>query len=261
MDTSPKPLILQGVSLHSQNDELILDDINFIVNTGERLAIIGPNGSGKSSLLRIIIQENTYYKGNVLFNGRPIKSISVRERSRQIAFLSQTDTPDWRLTLEEYVTLGRLPYVGLFSYAKEQQKINKALENTGLKNLRHRQLGLLSGGQRQRAAFARTLVQEPSLLLLDEPTNHLDPQGRAELMSLVKNQGITVVAVLHDLQLTATFADKVLVLCQGKQVIYDVPDSALRTEIMLPVFGMKSFDVLHPENGHTLKIFEAPLCA
>lgn len=261
MKILPKTLVVERVSLVSQRNEQILDDINFTVNPGERLVIVGPNGSGKSSLLRTIIQDQVHHSGNIFFNGQPIASIPARERSRHIAFLSQTDTPDLRLTLEEYVTLGRLPYMGMSSYSEEQKIVNKALENTGLKNLRHRLLGLLSGGQRQRAAFARTLVQEPSLLLLDEPTNHLDPQGRSELMSLVKSQGITVVVVLHDLQLTAAFADKVLVLCQGKKVICDVPDIALQTEIMLPVFGMKSFNVLHPENGHSLKIFEVPLCA
>ncbi|WON77709.1 ABC transporter ATP-binding protein [Serratia sp. UGAL515B_01] len=254
-------LCLDSVSLLSQRNELILENISFKVNSGERLAIIGPNGCGKSSLLRTIIREKVHSKGEISLNGQPLEFIPVRERAQQIAFLSQTDIPDLRLTLEEYVTLGRLPHAGAFPHAKEQKIVSEALSNTGLQTLKHRPLGQLSGGQRQRAAFARTLVQNPSLLLLDEPTNHLDPLGRSELLSLVKELGIAVVVVLHDLQLTAAFADKVLVLCKGKQVICDTPDIALQSRITLPVFGMKSLNVSHPESGEPLKIFEVPLCA
>lgn len=261
MQSTHNRLCLKGISLLSQRKEWILDDVSFTVSSGERLAVIGPNGSGKSSLLRTIICEQAHHKGEISLNGQSLESMSAQERARQIAFLSQTDIPDLRLTLEEYVTLGRLPYAGRTPYAKEQKIISEAIGNAGLQPLKHRPPSQLSGCQRQRAALARTLTQSPSLLLLDEPTNHLDPLGRSELLSLVKDLGIAVVAVLHDLQLTSAFADKVLVLCKGKQVICDTPDIALQTAITLPVFGMKSFSVSHPESGKTLKIFEVPLCA
>lgn len=93
--------------------------------------------------------------------------------------------------------------------------------------MRKRSLSALSGGERQRAALARVLAQMPSLVLLDEPTNHLDPSGRVELLSLVKNKGITVVAVLHDLSLIESFADRVLLLSQGRMVLCDTPERVL----------------------------------
>ncbi|MCS7331008.1 ABC transporter ATP-binding protein, partial [Klebsiella pneumoniae] len=102
------------------------------------------------------------------------------------------------------------------------------------------------------------LAQTPDLVLLDEPTNHLDPPGREELLSLVKNKGIAVVAVLHDLTLTESFADRVLLLSQGQSVICDTPEKVLVSEYLYPVFGLTSFTVPHPHTGKALRIFEVP---
>ncbi|WP_159567287.1 ABC transporter ATP-binding protein [Budvicia diplopodorum] len=258
MTSTPVTLSLTDVTLLSRRNEQILGHITFTVNQGETLAVVGPNGSGKSSLLHTIIRQQSHDLGDINLNGQPLNTLPARERARQIAFLSQTDVPDFRLTLEDYVALGRLPHAGKLSPVKEQQIIHAAIEDTGVQAFKHRPLSQLSGGQRQRAALARALAQMPSLLLLDELTNHLDPSGRVELLSVVKSRGIAVVAVLHDLQLAQAFADKVLVLCKGKQVICDIPDRALHSGILFPVFGMTSVDVSHPENGKILKIFEIP---
>ncbi|CDZ82855.1 ferric enterobactin transport ATP-binding protein [Citrobacter koseri] len=107
-------------------------------------------------------------------------------------------------------------------------------------------------------ALARVLAQMPSLVLLDEPTNHLDPSGRVELLSLVKNKGITVVAVLHDLSLIESFADRVLLLSQGRMVLCDTPERVLVSENLYPVFGLTCFTVPHPDTGKALRIFEVP---
>ncbi|KLF68802.1 ABC transporter [Klebsiella aerogenes] len=236
----------------------MLDDIRFALRPGEKLAVIGPNGSGKSSLLRTIIGDVRPDKGKLYWQGTPLRQLSPQERARNIAFLSQNDTPDMRLTVEEYVQLGRLPYRESPSSAQGRRIVESVISDTGLKPLCHRQLGDLSGGQRQRAALARALAQSPTLLLLDEPTNHLDPLARTELLALVKRAEVAVIAVLHDLAAAEAFADRMLVLHHGKQMICDVPEAALHPSVSYPVFGMTSFRVAHPVSGKALRIFEVP---
>ncbi|WP_171999640.1 ABC transporter ATP-binding protein [Cronobacter sp. JZ38] len=251
-------LHITGLTLRSREQGLILNDLNVSVGKGEKLAVVGPNGSGKSTLLRLLISDATPDAGLILLEGRPLEAFSPTARARKIAYLAQHDAPDPRLTLEEYVALGRTP----FADSKNARRIvDEIIEETGLAALRQRLLGTLSGGQRQRAALARALAQSPALLLLDEPTNHLDPPARAALLSLVKSKGIAVIAVLHDLAAIDDFADRVLVLHQGRQVACATPDIALQTSTIFPVFGMQSFSVRHPLDGRSLRIFDVPRCA
>ncbi len=258
MNAVPDVLHITGLTLRSREQGLILNDLNVSVGKGEKLAVVGPNGSGKSTLLRLLISDATPDAGLILLEGRPLEAFSPTARARKIAYLAQHDAPDPRLTLEEYVALGRMP----FADSKNARHIvDEIIEETGLAALRQRLLGTLSGGQRQRAALARALAQSPALLLLDEPTNHLDPPARAALLSLVKSKGIAVIAVLHDLAAIDDFADRVLVLHQGRQVACATPDIALQTSTIFPVFGMQSFSVRHPLDGRSLRIFDVPRCA
>ena len=234
--------------------------ICFSFKEGERLVIIGPNGSGKTSLLRMIAQELTPRAGTILLDGKPLAHYSRQERAQMIAILAQHDEPDPRLTVKEYVTLGRLPHSHTAPAYAHTALINTILNDNGLASLSAQPLGQLSGGERQRAALARALAQTPRLLLLDEPTNHLDLVGRAAFLDRVKQQGITVIAVLHDLALVAPFADKVLLLSHGRQIVCDTPDRTLTTHHLEPVFGLTTTQVPHPRTGKPLRFFETPYC-
>ncbi|STW06982.1 ABC transporter (iron.B12.siderophore.hemin) [Klebsiella grimontii] len=236
----------------------ILADIHFSAGKGECLAVIGPNGSGKTSLLRAIDHELTVREGDIRLYGRSVSALTRQQRARQIAVLAQNDAPDMRLALEDYVALGRIPHARDMSRREHESIVTRAINDTGLQKLRTRSLSALSGGERQRAALARVLAQSPKLVLLDEPTNHLDPQARVELLALVEKLGITVVAVLHDLSLIESFADRVLLLSQGRALAWDVPERVLVSERLYPVFGLTSFTVPHPETGKALRIFEVP---
>lgn len=236
----------------------LLSGIHFNTAKGECLAVIGPNGSGKTSLLRAIDQELTLRDGDIRIFGRSIATLTRQQRAQQIAVLAQNDAPDLRLALEDYVALGRIPHARDMSRREHEAIVTSAINDTGLKRFRKRSLSALSGGERQRAALARVLAQSPALVLLDEPTNHLDPPGRVELLSLVKSKGITVVAVLHDLSLVESFADRVLLLSQGRAVAWDIPERVLVSEQLYPVFGLTCFTVPHPDTGKALRIFEVP---
>lgn len=255
---APSVLDVHIASLLKSRTHALLTNIDFQVRSGECLAIIGPNGSGKSSLLRAINQELALTRGRIALNGQSITTLSRQTRARQIAVLSQNDLPDLRLTLEDYVMLGRIPHVRAQSRAQHYTIVTEAIRDTGLSALRHRTLSALSGGERQRAALARALAQTPDVLLLDEPTNHLDPLARAELLALVKSKGITVLAVLHDLALLEPFADRVLMLAAGRQIAWDTPATVLTNDYLRPVFGLTCIVVPHPETGKTLRIFEVP---
>ncbi len=259
MNSAHDILHVDGVSLTGHGGASILDNIHFTLRAGEKLAVIGPNGSGKSSLLRTLIGETWPDSGEIYWRGRALSGLSAAERARSIAFLAQNDLPDLRLSLEDYVALGRLPHGERPAAGK--RIVDEIIGETGLAPLRHHPLGRLSGGQRQRAALARALAQSPDLLLLDEPTNHLDPPGRSALLSLVKHKAIAVIAVLHDLPVAEAFADRILVLNESRQVACGSPAAVLQTPVILPVFGMHSFSVAHPVSGKTLRIFEVPHCA
>jgi iron complex transport system ATP-binding protein len=182
-------------------------------------AIVGPNGAGKSSLLRVLAGLAHPGAGEVLLHGRPLRSFSARERGQRIAWLAQLAEPTGELTVRETVALGRLPHTGVFgaSGPRDDEAIDRALEQTECAAWADRPLAELSGGERQRALLARALATEAPVLLLDEPTTHLDPPHQVAVARLARSLAAThtVVTVLHELTL-ALAADRVILLDQGQ---------------------------------------------
>lgn len=255
---TPARLTVTNLSVADSGGRTLLKDMHFEVAAGECLAVIGPNGSGKSTLLRALLHDLPPATGCVCLNETPLSQLSRLHRARRMALMSQNDTPCLALTVMDYVALGSLPQAGVMPIVQQQAWVAKALNDTGLSELRNRPLAALSGGERQRAFLARALAQRPQVLLLDEPTNHLDPVGRAAMLARVKRCGMTAIAVLHDLSLVESFADRVLVLSQGRQVCWDVPARALASESLYPVFGIQSFLLTHPQTGQPLRFFDVP---
>jgi iron complex transport system ATP-binding protein len=224
----------------------------------ERLAIVGPNGAGKSSLLRVMFGRLRPTRGKVMIGARNLRDVTLLERARTIAVVGQTDQPDARLRLKDYVGLGRIPHHGRVGTVGHREMVARALEVVALTPLADRRLDTLSGGERQRAAIARAVAQEPSILILDEPTNHLDPRARSDVLNLARRLGVTVIAVLHDLALVSPFADRVAVLKAGRLVAHDVPAIALAPSVVRSVFDMDCFPVTNPTNGRSLLVFDCP---
>ena len=220
----------------------VVRDVEAVVERGEWVALIGPNGAGKTTLLRAIAGL-VRHEGEVSLLGRAAASLDRRERARAVAVVPQApETPPW-LTVAEYVLMGRTPHLGPLAResADDRDVAARALELLELEALAERPLGTLSGGERQRAVVARAIAQEASIVLLDEPTAALDighQQHALELLDgLRAHEGLTLVAAMHDLTLAAQYADRVLLLADGRIVAEGAPAEVLTEEALAEHYG------------------------
>lgn len=244
-------------SFRTPQGSALIQPLSFSVAPGQRLAIVGPNGAGKSTLLRMLGGLLAPTTGHVLLDGEPLQHMAPVVRARTLAILGQADHADVRLRVQDYVALGCLPHRQTQSPAQLRGVVADALALCNLTALATRAMGSLSGGERQRAHLARALAQQPRLLLLDEPTNHLDPRATLDLLRMVKDLGITVVAVLHELPLVPPWADQVLVLKAGALVRCDTPTLALNPVTVHQVFAMHSYYLPHPGTAQPMLVLDA----
>ena len=249
---------VQGVGYRAAGGVSLVEGIDLSIEACECLAIVGPNGAGKTTLLRLLSGRLAPSEGVVTVNGVALRTMRPLERARRIAVLAQGENSDSRLTVGEYVALGRIPHHGSVGPDRHAAAVSLAIEQCGLSGFATRALVSLSGGERQRAGIARALAQEPSILFLDEPTNNLDPRARSDLLDLARGLEITVVAVLHDLPLVAPFADRVAVMMGGRLVAHDTPEAALTPRVVDEVFRLDVVSVAHPRDGRKLLFFEVP---
>ena len=205
---------------------------------------MGPNGCGKTTLLRTIGGLLPYDGAMTLF-GQDAKKVSARARAQRMAFVRQTLSLVFDLTLEEFVLLGRSPHKSwLAPYTgSDRQLAHQALATVEMEAFAGRSMLNLSGGEQQRAVLAQALVQEAELLLLDEPTSHLDVHHRFEFMEHIRSlvaSGRTVLAVFHDLELAARYSDRLLVMSSGRLAASGRPEEVLTEEILAQVFRMRA---------------------
>ncbi|MCS6854880.1 MAG: ABC transporter ATP-binding protein [Elioraea sp.] len=215
----------------------ILADVSLSFHPGELSVLVGPNGAGKSTLLRLLAGLLPPDRGTVLLEGGPLDRLARRDRARRIGWLAQGAQAAWGMTVREIVALGRLPH-GDGSAAA----IDRALGRLGLASLAGRRIDRLSGGEAKRAMIARVLAGEPRVLLLDEPTANLDPAAAFAVMRLLREvaaEGRAVVVVLHDLALAARFADRIVLLSEGRLVADGAATSVLCDSMAGRVFGVR----------------------
>jgi iron complex transport system ATP-binding protein len=191
------------------------------VNPGDFLVIIGPNGSGKTTLLRLVTRVLNVRKGEVLYQDENIFKMDLKEFCRKVAFVSQDITIDFSFTVMELVLMGRIPHLKRLQFeTKKDIKIaQEKLALTDALNLKDKRIDELSAGERQRVVLARALAQEPELLFLDEPTAHLDIGHQVQILDLLKkinrNNNLTIVMILHDLNLASAYSNRIALLDQG----------------------------------------------
>ena len=232
----------------------ILKDISVDVPEGCCVVIVGPNGCGKSTLLRSMAKLQRY-SGKILIQNRDIQSIKPRDYAKRLALLPQSPQAPENLTVRDLVSRGRDPYRNWYNQwsVDDEKAVSDALEATRLASLAERELETLSGGQRQRAWFALTLAQSTDVLLLDEPTTYLDVAHQLEVLETVnrlrKERGISVVMVLHDLNMAARYADHILMMKDGENLVSGTVTEVLTSPLINEAFSIQSEILIDPRTN------------
>lgn len=237
-------LRVENVTCGYEKSGFFLEEITFEAQEGELLGIIGPNGSGKSTLLRAISGVLRPQEGKIFFNGKDISQLRFRELAQKMAVVSQgSEVVGLSFTVREFVLLGRNPYRRRFQILEtriDEEITEKAVASVDILNMAERDINELSGGERQRAIIARALAQEPELLLLDEPTTHLDIGHQVEILDLVKRlnkrDNLTVIIVLHDLNLASLYCDRLVLLKEGRIHSIGTPGEILTYSVIEEVY-------------------------
>jgi iron complex transport system ATP-binding protein len=222
----------------------VVDGVSFAVERGEWLTLIGPNGAGKTTLLRAIAGL-VGHRGEIRLDGKAVRRLRRRDVARLVAVVPQSPLLPAGMTVQEYVLLGRTPYVSYMGSEGRRDVIasEAALARLDLAEFAERELGTLSGGERQRAVLARALAQEAPLLLLDEPTNALDAGRQQEALELIDalrlDAGLTVVAAMHDLTLAGQYASRMILLSSGRVVAHGAPAEVLTEPLIAEHYGAR----------------------
>jgi iron complex transport system ATP-binding protein len=219
----------------------VLTGISLRIMAGELLVLAGPNGSGKTTLLKTIAGILKPLAGRVLLDGRDTASMGKREKAGRISLLFQGTSPGWPFTVREIIAQGRFPYQGIFGaeHARDQKAVAQAIKAAGLSGFEERPVTELSGGEFQRVLIARAMAQEAGLLLFDEPANTLDPKYQFMVMTLIRSiTGTGALVSLHDLNLARLYADRIVLLGDGKIFALGKPPEVLREETLAEVFDL-----------------------
>ncbi len=228
------------------NSKLILDDLSLDIPTRQWSCIVGPNGAGKTSLLRVLLGALPY-AGSVVENNKEI----FKERTRKIAYISQTPSIPHGMKVFEYVSLP-LTLRGL----KNSEMVLKVLNQTSLYGLHNSPLASLSGGELQRALIARALIQDADTYLLDEPTSALDLHHQVAMMNVLESllsQGKTIISTMHDLSLASMYAENLIVMKSGKVVETGKTNFVIQSESLKSAYDQK-ISVHTLENGRTIVV-------
>jgi iron complex transport system ATP-binding protein len=235
---------------------LVLRNVSLDVPEGGFVGLIGPNSSGKSTLLKAVSRLLRPSGGQIRIDGRDIwEAMTQLEMARTVATVRQDFPPGFPFTVQETVLMGRTPYIDRFRGEKPRDlaTVREALAATGTLALAHRPLSQLAGGERQRVILAKALAQEPRLLLLDEPTSHLDINHQVEILDLLRRlnrvQGLTILVVLHDLNLASIYCDRLFLLAEGEIAAAGPPQNTLTQTHLERVYGSRVIVGPHPVYG------------
>ena len=225
----------------------VIKNINLSINPSEWLGIVGPNGSGKSTLIKGILGITKSLKGNIYLKNEDIKNFTNKRIAQTISFLPQQLNANLNITVEDLVALGRSPYKEFWEFDLNKtdiEIINESLHLVDMYDLKDNLINQISGGQCQRAYLAMALAQDPEILILDEPTNALDLKYQIKFLEIIKtlkvNKKISVITILHDLNLAARYSDKIIALKNGESIGYGYSNELINEKFIQNIFDINS---------------------
>lgn len=245
---------LEGIRFNA-SERTLLDGIDLSFDAGCVYGLIGHNGSGKSTLMRLLARQQAPSAGRIAYRGMPVGQWTHRAFAREVAYLGQHLPAATGLTVRELAELGRYPWHGALGRFDEGDHacVDAALEQTGVVSFADRLVDTLSGGERQRAWLAMLVAQEGRCLLLDEPISALDVAHQVEVMELVRSlshqRQLTVVVVLHDINIAARYCDRLVALHGGRQLADGSPEEIVRPEMLARIYGVTMGVIQHPEHA------------
>lgn len=253
-----KKLRTEGLKL-GYDGSVVIDGLSLSIPAGKVTSIVGPNGCGKSTLLRSLARMMKPFGGAVYLDGADIFGLSTREVAKKLGILPQDPTAPEGLTVRELAAQGRYPHQSwLRQWSKEDERaVEGALDTTGVREFADRPLDTLSGGQRQRAWITMALAQETETLLLDEPTTFLDMAHQLEVLQLLerlnREEGRTVLMVLHDLNNASRYSHNIVALSKGRVFAAGEPREVVTPKLLREVFSVEADVVPDSRTG-------VPLC-
>lgn len=236
----------------------VLKKVSWTVHKGEIATLLGPNGCGKSTLLKVIMGSQSISNGQVEIFGKNLHKYSAPELARKVAFLPQVQVAPKDMVVEELIACGRYPYQKWWRSTDGEDRIiiERAMAATKTTHLANQLVSSLSGGERQRVWIAMALAQEPEILILDEPTTYLDINHQFEVLELIKRlnreQNLTVLMVLHELNQAARYSDRVAILNQGTIAVNGHPKEVMNIDILKDVFKVDA--IIEKEKDDTIFI-------
>ncbi len=233
----------------------VLDGTEFSVKRGDLVALLGANGAGKSTLLRCISRVLQPTGGQIILDGRELQQFKTKEAARLMAVVPQETTADFDFTVEDIVMMGRFPYLRRFQKEDlgDREIVSRAMEMTGVSHLADRSIATLSGGEKQRVIMARAVSQQPEVLLLDEPTANLDIGYQSMLLELAsrlnREQGVTVIAAIHDINLAVHHFNRYILLSGGRVLAAGRAEEVITPENIQKSYGVPASTYRHPLHG------------
>ncbi len=245
-DSAHPPLFAIEDISYAYDDSTVICDLSLRLGRGKFFGIVGPNGCGKTTFLDLLIGNKTPGKGRVIFQKKPINSYSRHDLAQQISLVPQEFDTGFGYTVEEIVLMGRHPYIKRFASpaGTDWDLVDKAMKTIGIDDLKDRYTNELSGGQKQRTIVARALAQETPVILFDEATSSLDVKYTLQIFNvakkLIEEEGKTVIAVIHNLNLAAAYCDEIIFMKDGQIHSHGSTPEVMNPETIRDVFGVET---------------------
>ena len=242
--------------LNFSYEEEVLSNININIEKGKFYSILGPNGSGKTTLLRLISKALDINNSVIFLEKEDINQINTKALSKKMAVVPQSTEIEFDFSVQDIVMMGRTPHIKRFSSegVNDIKISNQAMKSTNTWNLRKKKINELSGGERQRVIVARAIAQDTDIILLDEPVSHLDIHHQIEIMNQIRqlnqNNNITIITVLHDLNLAAAYSDYIILMHNGKVHSCGSPTKILNEETIKNVYDLDVYVTKNPKTGN-----------